>query len=83
MTGREAGDLHRRLVNAHAALRQREDELADALAALRALCRASGDESFDESQAMWAAADLVCALHDETEVEPVVPLGALDHRGAP
>ncbi len=67
MTGGAAGDLNRRLVNAHAALRQREEELADALEALRGLCRATGEESYEEGLAIWMRADEVLALHDEDD----------------
>jgi len=43
-------------------------ELAEAVAALRALCRATGDESEEEGLAIWLRADEIVALHDDEEV---------------
>ena len=45
------------------ALRQ---ELAEAVAALRGICCATGDETEDEGLAIWMRADEIVALHDET-----------------
>jgi len=54
-----------KLLSAAAENRQLRQELSEAVAALRALCRATGDESEDEGLAIWMRADEICALHDE------------------
>jgi uncharacterized protein YgfB (UPF0149 family) len=61
----DAVELAARHLAAAAANRQLEQELGEAVAALRALCRATGDESEDEGLAIWLRADEICALHDE------------------
>ena len=54
-----------KLLAAAAENRQLKQELAEAVAALRGLCRATGDESEEEGLAIWMRADEVVALHDE------------------
>lgn len=65
MTLLTVGGLERRLELADAANQQLKTELAEAVAALRALCKATGDESEEEGLAMWMRADEIVALHDE------------------
>jgi hypothetical protein len=65
ITGRKLQIAEDDLQIAAAANRQLEQELGEAVAALRALCRATGDESEDEGLAIWLRADEICALHDE------------------
>jgi len=50
---------------------QLERESAELLQSLRAICRATGNESYDEGELIWQQADLVLALHDEdTRIVP-------------
>ena len=42
-----------------------EAELAEAVAALRKLCSATGEEGMDAGDEMWMEADRIVALHDE------------------
>ena len=65
ITGRKLQIAEDDLQIAAAANRQLEQELAEAVAALRALCRATGDESEEEGLAIWMRADEIVALHDE------------------
>ena len=58
-------DNEQKLLAAAAENRQLRQELAEAVAALRGLCRATGDESEEEGLAIWMRADEVVALHDE------------------
>ena len=44
---------------------QLELEASELLKSLRAICRASGNESYDEGELIWQQADLVLALHDD------------------
>ena len=69
MTLLTVGGLERRLELADAANQQLKTELAEAVAALRALCKATGDKSEEEGLAMWMRADEICALHDEVTDE--------------
>lgn len=44
---------------------QLEREAAELVESLRAICRATGNESYDEGELIWQQADLVLALHDD------------------
>lgn len=51
---------------------QIEKESGEAVSALRAICRATGRETYEEGESIWETADLVLALHDEeTRIVPV------------
>jgi hypothetical protein len=50
---------------------QLEREASELVNSLRAICRATGNESYDEGELIWQEADLVLALHDEdTKIVP-------------
>ena len=50
---------------------QLEREAGELVNSLRAICRATGNESYDEGELIWQEADLVLALHDEdTKIVP-------------